>query len=97
MANIQLAQPPPMQDPSFPAYVKNVLVTNFGNHLEVSRESGEERVSGYLVWDGFNDLEPIDRQHLVREVLRRELRAEVQGVSIILTYTPKEFEIMSER
>jgi hypothetical protein len=40
-------------------------------------------------------VEPIDRQKAVWKVLRKHLGARASDVSIILTYTPREMELMS--
>ncbi len=52
------------------------------------------RVSGRVVWEGFAELDPTDRQKLVREVLKKELGPRVQEVGVLLTYTPTELEAM---
>ena len=97
MANDQVVRPPSIHDANYPAYVQDVLQQHFGGPVNVGRDTGEERVSGYLVSEQFDNLEQIQRQRLVRETLQQELGPEVQGVSIILTYTPIEFELMGTR
>lgn len=52
------------------------------------------RVSGRIVWSGFEEQDQADRQHAVREWLKQELGAEVQQVGVLLTYTPDELEAM---
>lgn len=52
------------------------------------------RVSGRIVWDGFAELDPTDRQRLVREVLENKLGSQVQQVGVLLTYTPDELSAM---
>lgn len=80
----------------FAERVTNLLRRHFqGARTEVDFAYGAERASGYIVWDGFDDMEPIDRQHMLFDVLRGELREDVQRVSIILTYTPDEYNIMA--
>jgi hypothetical protein len=52
------------------------------------------RISGSAVWDGFADLDQVDRQQQLRTVLRRDLGAEATLVGVILTYTPHELDAM---
>jgi len=50
-----------------------------------------ERVSGYVIWDGFGGLSQLERQSLLWQALRRELSPDAQmGISAILTLTPRE-------
>ncbi len=57
-------------------------------------EMSSGRLSGTIIWDGFDGQEQGDRQHLVREVLKEALGAQVQEVSILLAYTPHEMSAM---
>ena len=54
-----------------------------------------KRVIGHLIWNGFEDLEQIDRQDLVLSWLRQQLGEEARRVSTILTYSPNEYHMMS--
>ncbi len=65
-----------------------------GAHVEIDSLPGAQKVSGFLVWDGFQGMEQIDRQRHVRRILHRALGTNVQRVSTLLTYTPNEFELM---
>lgn len=49
------------------------------------------RVGGLFIWDGFDELEPIDRQQRLWDVLEEVLSKEEQrSISAILTLTPEE-------
>ena len=52
-------------------------------------EMSSGRLSGAVIWEGFEDQEQGDRQNLVRGVLKEALGAEVQQVGVLLTYTPR--------
>ena len=76
--------------------VKALLQERFpGADMDVEASPYSEKVSGYLVWNGFEDLEQIDRQDLVISWLRQQLGAEARHVSVILTYSPNEYHMMS--
>lgn len=76
--------------------VKASLQERFpGADMAVESSPYSEKVSGYLVWNGFEDLEQIDRQDLVISWLRQQLGAEARRVSVILTYSPNEYHMMS--
>lgn len=50
------------------------------------------KVSGYLVWDGFDGKEQTERQSSVRRVMRQYLAPEdLVRVSLVLTLTPHEW------
>jgi len=60
--------------------------------FELERKGGD-RVGGFLIWNGFEGLEQIDRQRKVSAVLKQKLSvAERQHVSALLTMTPDEME-----
>ena len=78
------------------ARVNAILIQEFpGSQVDVGKFYGAERVSGEIVWDGFEGLDHLDRQKRVHEALRRGLGAEAIGVSTILAYTPHESELMA--
>lgn len=80
------------------AKVKAILGAEFPG----SRDEIEERVPGYrvggsFIWPGFVGMPQIDRQHLVREALRKHLTAEEDTyVGLLLTFTPREVAAMDE-
>ena len=76
--------------------VKALLQERFlGAEVDIEPLPYSERVSGYLIWNGFEDLEQVDRQDLVISWLRQQLGAEARRVSVILTYSPNEYHMMS--
>lgn len=55
------------------------------------------KVGGLVVWQGFDDVEQIVRQHQLWDVIRANLSAEEQlRITAILTMTPTEMAIMNE-
>ena len=76
--------------------VSQLLVSRFpGAVVEVGRFHGAERVHGHILWDGFDDVEQFERQRQIYEALQEGLGADAMQVSIILAYTPFEYELMS--
>ena len=53
------------------------------------------RLHGTVIWEGFDNQDHIERQQLVRKVLKQVLGAEVQQIGVLLTYTPREMRLMS--
>ena len=75
--------------------LRQILETAFpGAKINLERIPGSERMSGYIAWDGFEDWEQMDRQEAIWKALREHLGAGAPGVSIILSYTPREMELM---
>jgi hypothetical protein len=75
---------------------QDVLARRFpGATIELGFFHGARRAHGHMLWAGFEDMEQIDRQQAVYNALRDELGPDAASVSIILTYTPDEFELMS--
>ena len=63
--------------------------------LELSPDSS--KVTGLLIWDGFEGDEQIDRQQRVWKVIRGKLTPEQRRrVSAIFTVTPTELAVMRE-
>ena len=76
--------------------VKTLLQERFpGADALLEPDPYSKRVIGHLIWRGFEDLEQIDRQNLVVSWLRQQLGAEAGRVSVILTYSPNEYKMMS--
>lgn len=56
-----------------------------------------KKVGGYLIWDGFQDMEQLDRQRALSKALKEAMTAdELERVTTILTITPGEAEAMRE-
>ncbi len=78
-------------------HVQHILSRRFhGAQVEADRFNGAERISGHIVWEGFNDLDQVDRQRQIYQVLRQELGPEATQISIILAYSPEEWAAMHE-
>ena len=81
----------------FSERVRSILEQNFPDaSVNLDDDSNEERIGGYIVWDGFEDQEPLERQHAIFDVLRKELNAASQRISLIFAYTPREWKLISE-
>ncbi len=78
--------------------LKWVLSAHFaGSVLELDPVVADEKTSGSLLWQGFEEAEQLDRQRQVSRVLREELTLdERRRVSIIFTFTPEEAAVMRE-
>ncbi len=77
--------------------VSAVLNQRFHVHaMDVHRNSEAERISGRIVTSDFDGMQQIDRQRVVHNALRDALGADSDGVSIILTFTPDEYEALRE-
>lgn len=67
-----------------------------GAKVELEEASGT-RFGGFLIWDGFEGKEQIDRQTQVWDILRHELaREEQRRISALFTITPDEAAAMQE-
>ena len=56
-----------------------------------------QKVGGFLLWDGFDDLDQLDRQRKVSEVIREQLPPhEAVRVTTIFTMTPAEADVMRQ-
>ena len=76
--------------------VTEILEKRFpGAHVNAGRFYGAQKVSGQILWDGFEELDSVDRQGQVYDALD-ELGEDRRGVSIILAYTPREWNLMGD-
>ena len=57
-------------------------------------ERTDIRLSGMVIWEGFDDQDHIERQQMIRKVLKQALGAEFQQIGLLLTYTPREISAM---
>lgn len=80
------------------AKIKTLLSSRFaGSYDELEGHALGGRVGGAFVWPGFDGMAQIDRQDLVRQVLREGLtREEELSVGLLLTFTPQEVAAMDE-
>lgn len=61
----------------------------------VMLDSSATRLGGVVLWDGFSDLDQGERQHHIREIIRRHFDHEDQlKISLVVTFTPHEYEII---
>ncbi len=65
-----------------------------GAVVDLNQDSGTQKLSGSLLWDGFAGHGFPWRQNRLYRVLRRELGPEATVISHIFTYTPNEYEQM---
>ena len=52
------------------------------------------RVTGQVIWEGFEPFDHVDRQQMLRRALRRHFAEDAQLIGILLTYTPAEMAEM---
>ncbi|MDQ2731355.1 MAG: hypothetical protein M3Y56_06830 [Armatimonadota bacterium] len=75
--------------------VRQDLQTAFpGAVLGIGRFAGAQRINGYIAWDGFEDWEQMDRQDAIWAALTEHLYDASSAVSVFLTYTLRELELM---
>lgn len=74
--------------------VTTILQGSFAGIELQLEEMSNGRVTGSAVWDGFDNLDQVDRQQKVRDALRKELGPGASQVGVILTYTPDELHAM---
>jgi hypothetical protein len=75
--------------------VKSILETAFQGIKVLTEVFPDGRISGSVIWAGFDGLDEVDRQTIVRNELRDKLGADAQQVGVLLTYTPDELEAMN--
>ncbi len=68
-----------------------------GARVEIDPLRRGFKISGIVVWQGFDGLEPIDRQHTLWNKLRAHLSPEDQlRVTILISLTPAEYAVFRE-
>jgi acid stress-induced BolA-like protein IbaG/YrbA len=66
-----------------------------GSTAELEPVEGTNRIGGFLIWPGFDEMDQLDRQRTLSAALRARLNPdEILGVSTILTLTPDEVAVM---
>jgi acid stress-induced BolA-like protein IbaG/YrbA len=75
--------------------VKSILETAFQGIKVLTEELPDGRISGSLIWAGFDGFDEVDRQTMVRNELRDKLGTDARQVGVLLTYTPDELEAMN--
>jgi hypothetical protein len=60
-------------------------------------EIAKPRVGGTILWVGFAGKDQVERQGIIRTLIRDHLEADEQlKVSLIVTLTPQEYEIITQ-
>ena len=77
---------------SFRNKVSQLLVRSFPDaRISIDEAKPSKKLSGIVVWPGFDGLEQVDRQSRLWKVLRSKLSPEEQlKITAILTMTPAE-------
>lgn len=77
--------------------LRSVLYEAFpGSELDLEPRS-EDRMGGFLVWDGFEELDLPDRQAAIWSQIREHLSPEDQRrINYIFALTPHELAVMQE-
>ena len=74
--------------------VRRAVVEGFpGCDPRLEWDEGLQKVVGVLLWDGFETLDHATRQRRLWNVLKKALGPDAQQVSLLLTYTPREYEV----
>jgi hypothetical protein len=77
--------------------LRQALAAEFsGAKLILAQAKPVKKITGEIVWDGFNGVAHIDRQRRLRTVIDSALDVDERlAVSLILTLTPDENVVMS--
>jgi acid stress-induced BolA-like protein IbaG/YrbA len=68
-----------------------------GAQVEIDPLRRGFKLSGIVVWQGFDGLEPIDRQSIMWKQLRAHFSREDQlRIAILITFTPAEYAVHRE-
>jgi acid stress-induced BolA-like protein IbaG/YrbA len=76
--------------------IRRVLGEQFpGAAVQLDRPSTSGRIHGFLTWEGFVEMDQIERQRAIRQALNEKLdENERHAIGSILTATPGEVELM---
>ena len=75
--------------------VRGILLEAFpGMQFEKLRVLPGGKVTGSVLWDGFAEMDDVERQDRLRDLLEQRLGADVQLVGVLLAYTPRELTSM---
>lgn len=68
-----------------------------GARVEIDPLRRGFKLSGIIVWSGFENLEPIDRQHILWGKLKTHFSREDQlRITMLITLTPAEYAVHRE-
>ena len=78
--------------------IQSILAGAFpGATAELELYPGGDKVGGSLIWDGFLDVQEIDRQRQISRALREKLGDDFRATTTtILAFTPWEVAVMRE-
>jgi len=80
----------------FEEKVKQLLEAHYKEaEVEVDFAYGAVKLNGYVISPDFEGKEILERQKEIYGYLKREIGAEAKRISIIFTYTPREFALMN--
>ena len=76
--------------------LKKALSTAFPrSQFRPEVNKADKRIGGVLVWDGFQDIDQIDRQRMVREALDRVIQGDPRrDIAFIITVTHAEMAVL---
>ncbi len=75
--------------------VKDTLEAAFSGIQVMLETLPDGRVAGSVVWEGFGDMDDVERQQEVRAELKKRLGSGAVMVGLLLTYTPSEIDAMN--
>ena len=75
--------------------VRDLLEAAFPGIIMDTEVLSDERISGTVIWAGFEGQDHVDRQTMIRTMLREKLGDDAQCVGVLLTYTPEEMDAMN--
>jgi len=75
--------------------VREILEAAFIGMIIETETLSDVRVSGSAIWAGFDGFDHVERQTMIRKVLREKLGDEFKQVGVLLTYTPDEIDAMN--
>jgi acid stress-induced BolA-like protein IbaG/YrbA len=72
--------------------IKKILQENFpGIHVDLEHVPGQ-KITGSVVWDGFNGMDHFSRERKLHQVLRAALGAQICEVGLLLIYSSAELD-----
>ena len=74
--------------------VKEIIETAWQGASALTERLPGGRVSGSVIWEGFDGRDDVERQQMLRKLLADNLGQDIFDVGILLTYTPAEIEVM---
>jgi len=75
--------------------VRELLEAAFPGIIMDTEILSDERLAGSVIWVGFDGFDHVERQTMIRKVLREKLGDEFKQVGVLLTCTPDEIDAMN--